>query len=363
MTGAVRHADALRNKVTVVSSVDCPPVERTTVQVLFTRGGVEYQRAVIEQRPTYFDQLCTVIVEGTSSPPIWQPPPVRSAKDALRWLYRYALDAETKYGSPLRSNKPILDTRFTDQNNVAHLLLEIIPLCLNARQGIGADISFAFGELHQRSRELLSLFAIDPIVTHKRILGPIVHVRGIRGLTVYNLKDVFDCSIVSFLPNTYRQHDFKKTVQYEKVFIARHGARALKNHSDVERLLTAHGFTTVYMEDFSIIDQISIGMNAKHVVAIHGAAMAFLVLNPGLDLIIELSPPYVYYGLYPAILGARVGKYISIIPELDDRIAHNGFDGILHIKSMPFETNLALLERALAEVGSGAQEYELRPGV
>jgi Glycosyltransferase 61 len=358
MTGAVRHADAIGNKVTVLSSVDCPPIERTTVQVLFTRDGVVNQRAVIEQRPTYFDQLCTVIVEGMSSPPIWQPPPIRSVRDALRWLYRYALVADTKYGSPLRSNKPILDARFTDQNNVAHLLLEIIPLCLNARQCIGPDMSFAFGKLNPRSRELLSLFAIDPILTHKSIIGPVVHLRGTRGLTVFDLMDVFDCSMVSFLPNTYRHRDFKTTVKYDKVFIARRGARELRNHSDVERLLRAHGYTTVYMEDFSIIDQISIGTNAKHVVAIHGAAMAYLALNRAVDSIIELSP--IYHWLYPAVLGAQVGRYISIIPEFDERIVHGGFDAILHLKSMPFEVNLALLERALAEIRCSANGREHR---
>jgi hypothetical protein len=104
------------------------------------------------------------------------------------------------------------------------------------------------------------------------------------------------------------------------------------------------------MEDFSIIDQVSIGVNAKHVVAVHGAAMAFFALSRGVDSIIELSPPHVYHGLYPATLGARIGKYISIIPEFDNRVTHNAFDAILHFKSMPFETNLALLERALAEV-------------
>ena len=84
----------------------------------------------------------------------------------------------------------------------------------------------------------------------------------------------------------------------------------------LERLLTAHGYTTVYMEDFSFTDQISIAMNAKHVVAIHGAGMAFFALSRGIDSIIELSPPYIYTAFFPTMLGSRVRKYIVIIPEL-----------------------------------------------
>ena len=125
MTSADQRVDALRKKITIASCVDCQPAEWTTVQVLFARDGVEYQRTVIEQRPP-FDQLCTVIVEGTSSPAIWFPP-IRSARDAVSWLYRHALDADAKYGFPFRSNKPILDNRYTDADNIAHLLLEFHP--------------------------------------------------------------------------------------------------------------------------------------------------------------------------------------------------------------------------------------------
>src|SRR5262249_16239042 len=127
-----------------------------------------------------------------------------------------------------------------------------------------------------RSAELLSLFAIEPVVTNRRIVGPIVHIRGTRGLAAFNLEDAFDCAATTFFPDIYDQYEFKRTVQYDKIFLARRDWRAIRNHSEVERLLIAHGYTTVYMEDFSILDQISIAKHARQVVAIHGAAMAFL---------------------------------------------------------------------------------------
>ena len=260
-----------------------------------------------------------------------------------------------RFGSQLRFAKPVFDTRTVSANNFAHLLLDIIPLCLYARRCIGPDVSFAFDNLDLRARELLSAFAIYPTITRKRIVGPIVHMRGIRGLAVFNLRDTFECPALTFFPDTYRQYDFKATVQYDKVFFARRGVRALENHRDVERLLSARGYTTVYMEDFSIPDQISIGAHARHVVAIHGAAMGFLALNRGIESLIELSPPHVYHSLFPVTLGPHVRNYILIMQEFDEHIMHYGWDAIVRFKNRPFEANLGLLEHALTEVTQSAR--------
>jgi len=360
MRSADQDADVFRGKVSIISTVDCPPIKRSTVQVLFARDGAEYLRTIVVQRPTYFDQLCTVVVKATSSPWTWQPQPIRSVKDVLRNLYWRALDADKKYGAPLRFDKPIFDTRaFSSPNNFSHLLLDIIPLCIHARHCIGSDVSFAFGKLGIRFREILSVFAIDPIVTHKRIVGPIVHIHGTRGLAPFNV-DAFDCNAITFFPNTYRQYDIETTVKYDKVFVARRGVRAIINQSDIERLLTAHGYTTVYMEDFSILDQMSIAAHARHVVAIHGGAIAFFALNRGINSFIELFPPHVYHALYPVALGAQVQKYIVVIQEFDERIIHNGWDALLHFKYRSFEVNLRLLERALADVERSAKVERIR---
>jgi hypothetical protein len=343
---ADQEDNLLRSKVSIISTVDCPPIEPKMIQVLFPGASAEALRTMRVQRPTYFDQLCTVIVEGPSS----QNRQMR--RDVLRRLYQHALYMDTKYGSPLRFDRPIFDTRAINltPNNVAHLLFDIIPSCLHARHCLGSEVSFVFEKLGMSFRELLSIFGIDPIVTHKRVLGPIVHIRGTRGLAVYDLQDTFDCQAILFFPNTYHQYEFNPTVQYDKVFFSRRDARALENHYDVERLLTAQGYTTVYMEDFSILDQISIAAHTRHVVSIHGAAMAFLVFNRKVDSLIELSPPHVYHALFPVALGPRVRKYILIIQEFDERIIHNGWNVIVQFKNRPFKANLGLLERALAEV-------------
>jgi hypothetical protein len=358
MSTADQDAEAFRRQVLMISPpVACPPAEPKIVQVLYLRHGDELMSPIRMQRATYFDTFCTVVVNGTSSPRTEHRVPVGSLKGMLRRLHQHAQEAETKVSPPLRFIKPVFDTRFGSALNLAHVLIDILPLCLHARRCIGSDVSFVIdnlglrmGDRLARSMELLSVFAIEPVVTNRRVVGPIVHVRGTRGLAAFNLHDAFDCNGTALFPDIYDQYDFKRTVQYDKVFLARRDWRAIRNHSEVERLLKSHGYTTVYMEDFSILDQISIATHARDVVAIHGAAMAFLALSRSVDSVIELSPPHVYHSYYPVALGSKVRKYVLVIQEFDERVTHSGWHAILHFKTRPFEVNLRLLERALAEV-------------
>ncbi len=355
MSNADRAVDVFRSNASIISTIDCPRPSSNTIKVLFPREGSDPLRVICVQRPMSFDQICTVVVEGASSPPPWQPPPLRSVTDMLRRVYWHTRTAEAKYGAPLRFVRPVFDARSVFPNNFAHQFIHIIPLCLHARRCIGPDISFAFRKLDLRISELLSEFSLDPIITHKRIVGPIVHIYGTRGFAAYSLHDILDhdCPALSFLPDTYRQYEFKATIKYDKVFFTRRNVRTLENQSDVQRLLTERGYTTVHMEDFAVRDQISIAAHARHVVAIHGAAMGFLALNRDIESLIELFPPHVYHALFQMTLGSSVRKYVVVIQDFDERVIYNGWDAVLFFKNRPFEVNLGLLERALDEVERG----------
>ncbi len=50
--------------------------------------------------------------------------------------------------------------------------------------------------------------------------------------------------------------------------------RQLINEEDLTRITESQGFKTVYMENFSFLEQISIASNAKIIVAVHGAGIA-----------------------------------------------------------------------------------------
>ncbi len=104
------------------------------------------------------------------------------------------------------------------------------------------------------------------------------------------------------------------------------------------------------MEDYSFLEQLSFGAQAKHVVAVHGAAMSFLITNRQIDSIIELLPANNYAALFPISLGLRVKRYDQIIPTFDRLVQHIGWHEIARFKDLPFAVDTALLTRLLSSL-------------
>ena len=78
----------------------------------------------------------------------------------------------------------------------------------------------------------------------------------------------------------------------ERIFISRNKALRRKpvNNDALEKFVTEKGFTSVYMEDYSFLEQISIMKNAKLVMSLHGAGLANTMFIKNNGAIIELSP-------------------------------------------------------------------------
>lgn len=77
----------------------------------------------------------------------------------------------------------------------------------------------------------------------------------------------------------------------ERIYISRQKAekRKVLNHTELEQLLSKYQFKTLYAEDFSLEEQISIFKNAKFVVSPHGAGLSNIIfMNKG-SKIIEIS--------------------------------------------------------------------------
>jgi hypothetical protein len=348
----VQNTDQLNHsapkKVSIASVSNCPAIETHLVQVLYRRSGINSLQTIAMKRPTRFDELVTVVVEEISPPPNLPPAPIRSTTDILRRIRNESLHVGARFGPPVLFDEPVLDTRRYEPNNVAHLVNCLIPMCLQAKKSIGRDVLMVCRRLKlARARELLEKFDITPIETHKRISGPVVHIRGTRGLAVFNLPP-FDDDMISFFPHTYDGYSFQSRIKHEKIFLARRDSRALDNQSEVENVLGSAGYKTVYMEDHSIEEQIGIAANARHVVAVHGAAMGFLTFNRAIDTVIELSPPHVYHEYFAVTLGNRVRNYILVIQDFDERVVHTGWHAISHFKNQPFTADIALLRRALS---------------
>ena len=90
-----------------------------------------------------------------------------------------------------------------------------------------------------------------------------------------------------------------------KIFVTRKGSRCLINQQEVEDFLRQRGYTAIYIEDYSVQDQLSIFSVATNVVAIHGAGLAPLLYRcPSL-------PPIEVVELFPCGLVNRSFQVIT----------------------------------------------------
>ena len=197
---------------------------------------------------------------------------------------------------------------------------------------------------------LLDIFQIYPVHEDRRVIGNIIRIQGTRGLSVYDLFGIDGCNGISFVPDVYSEMDFPSSIRVTRVFMARRAPRNLENQVEMEALVAKYGYETKFFEDYSVSDQLSIGSQAQHVIAVHGAAMSFLAMSKRIDSVIELFPPNVHHGLFPICLEPRVCRYEQIVPEVDRRVAHSGWEAVSYYKNRKFSANLNLLERLLSEI-------------
>jgi hypothetical protein len=300
-------------------------------------------------RATRFDRITVAIVQETL-PGIAMPAiPFDSLRNLARFGYYSMRWLAASTLPPVSPPGPVLDTRSIEPNNIAHLLLDVIPQYLYARNLVGPDVTLITRELKGQFRSLVEAFNILPMYQDRKVKAAAVKLRGTRGLSVYDLP-VFDCPVITCVPEVYSNMDFSSSVRFDKVFMARRGERSLRNHSEIESLAADYDYKTIFMEDYSIPDQLSIGANARHVIALHGAAMSYLVLGKQLDSVIELFPPHVHHELYPVCIGPRVMSYHQIIPDFDPAVMHSGWDAISHFKSQSFSVDPGLLEKLLSQI-------------
>ena len=83
-----------------------------------------------------------------------------------------------------------------------------------------------------------------------------------------------------------------KSKKFDKIYVSRSKAsrRRISNEKDTIELIKRYGFKIIYLEDFSVKDQISIFNSAKIIVALHGA---------GIVNIVYCSKPFRLLEIYP----------------------------------------------------------------
>lgn len=100
----------------------------------------------------------------------------------------------------------------------------------------------------------------------------------------------------------------------ERIFISRskQKKRIILNQTEVDKVLSKYGFTTVYMEDFSFADSVAIAYNAKVIVSQCGSNLTNVMFCQAGTKILELYPRKEYDDLPGAIMIAEASQAFNL---------------------------------------------------
>jgi hypothetical protein len=115
-----------------------------------------------------------------------------------------------------------------------------------------------------------------------------------------------------YLLNLIRQkilaaiHHSEKETRHQRIYISRNKLssqrRMVVNEDALLDVLSPYGFKTIYMEDMSLKEQLTLMANAEVLITPHGAAMVHTLFMPPQSLILELfAPTYINPTMLPAI--------------------------------------------------------------
>lgn len=220
----------------------------------------------------------------------------------------------------------VLDLRYRSPENWAHAITNHLPLALIVREQL-AEINKPATVILPKSIsgklvELFQLFGFDTLVTDRPVRGlvaryevsPWIALRGIRHQV-----------IARHLPESLNTGTPGKFDTPTRLYVSRKDTRKLKNEQEVWATLQARGFTRIFAEEHSLLEQIRYLCGAEEIVAVHGAALAPLIFrNPGIGhkpyrLLEIFSPAHVttvYRILAQQTGGSWIGVRGDIWPEL-----------------------------------------------
>lgn len=251
----------------------------------------------------------------------------------------------------IKEDISIIDFRNQNTNNIAHLFYDIIPLCILVKEKT-ASCDFIFNNLNQKCIDLLNYFEINPSFSYSKYKAKHIKFFVTSELKSNQLNSIADAiSINKHINFKYPNYinTSKKNKDIKNIFIARKGTRTLKNITEISSFLEKKNYKTVFFEDLSIEEQIEFASSAENVVAIHGAAMSFLLTSNKLKSIIEILPPYNHIEMYPQSLSHKVEKYTQIIcsKKFDSKDVSIDYSDLVKIKNSSFDLNIEALKVAL----------------
>lgn len=216
-----------------------------------------------------------------------------------------------------------IDLRPIGSSNIAHAMIGGVISYLVARQsltklGVHGNLTAVLSAKPAKYiTDLYHIFDIPSIQTDGGVTGRFVEVSLLDHQSIQMASDAIPGRVARLLEP--RKKEFPS-----RVFLARRGSRAVTNLDELQTALAAHGFTTIFLEQLSVLDQLRLMWQAEEVVGVHGAALALLlprVIQRGerpLSLVEMFGAGYIvslYRGMCAALGANWAGVRGRVTPE------------------------------------------------
>jgi hypothetical protein len=201
-----------------------------------------------------------------------------------------------------------VDLRHEQFANWSHHLNQHVPFALKARELLGEPVTIVLPAAMKRFIVALhDFFGFAVLTTDAPVRGRLVWRDLAPGTSLRGLRAV----LIAGVPLPFAAPDIDRD---ERLFVSRKDSRRIRNEAEIAPLLARFGYRTVYLEDHAPGEQIAMIRAARHIVAIHGAALAPLMFHPGGDRLnlIELLPVGHVTKFYRVMTDQLGGRYIAV---------------------------------------------------
>jgi hypothetical protein len=143
-----------------------------------------------------------------------------------------------------------------------------------------------------------------------------------------------------------RYHNNKRMDLGDKIYISRGkaGRRHITNEEELLPLLARHDFKTVYLEDYSWEDQVSICQNAKYLISNHGAGLTNLIfMNPGSKVMELGGAQNQFYHYFALAQQAQITYYYQICRYVPSLFKKTNNKKDLIVDPLELEKNINLM--------------------
>ena len=214
----------------------------------------------------------------------------------------------------------VVDLRAYSPGNLAHAITIHLPVALYIRGFLEANslskpLLIFPRKLPAHVQSLFSELGFRFLLTNGRVSGEVCHYE-LGSLTCLR------SSLPELIKTSFLQSDFPNKLleanngKPKKIFISRRDTRRLSNEAEVEQFLISKGYEKLYLEDYTVLEQIALVSLADSIVAIHGAALGPLIFRTLFNKrplkLVELFTPAHMSNIYRIVMHQIGGEWIGV---------------------------------------------------